>query len=48
MWAAYLMKHKGFSEEEAIKQASAINFGGYTPPNGGPLPIDGFLGRVKP
>jgi uncharacterized protein (TIGR01244 family) len=48
MWAAYLVKHKGFSEEEAIKQASAINFGGYTPPNGGPLPIDGFLGRVKP
>ena len=46
MWAADLVKHKGLSEEEAIKQASAINFGGYTPPNGGPLPIDGLLGRA--
>jgi len=45
MWAAYLVKHKGLSEEEAIRQASAINFNGYTPPNGGPLPIDGLLGR---
>jgi len=46
MWAAYLVKEKGFSEDEAIKQASAINFNGYTPPNGGPLPIDGLLGKV--
>lgn len=45
MWAAYLVKYKGLSEEEAIRQASAINFNGYTPPNGGPLPIDGLLGR---
>jgi uncharacterized protein (TIGR01244 family) len=45
MWAAYLVKHKGLSEAEAVKQASAINFGGYTPPNGGALPIDGLLGR---
>lgn len=45
MWAAYLVKHKGLSEEEAVKQASAINFGGYTPPNGGALPIDGLLGK---
>ena len=45
MWAAYLVKHKGLSEEEAVKQAAAINFNGYTPPNGGPLPIDGLLGK---
>jgi protein tyrosine phosphatase (PTP) superfamily phosphohydrolase (DUF442 family) len=44
MWAAYLVKHKGLTEAEAIKQASAINFTGYTPPNG-MLPIDGLLGR---
>lgn len=45
MWAAYLVKHKGMSEAEAIKQASAINFGGYTPPNG-KLPIDALLGKT--
>lgn len=45
MWAAYLVKFKGLSEEEAIRQASAINFGGYTPPSGG-LPIDGLLGKT--
>jgi uncharacterized protein (TIGR01244 family) len=45
MWAAYLVKEKGLSDEEAIKQAAAINFNGYTPPNGGALPIDGLLGR---
>jgi uncharacterized protein (TIGR01244 family) len=45
MWAAYLVKHKGVPEAEAIKQAQAINFGGYTPPNGGALPIDGLLGK---
>jgi uncharacterized protein (TIGR01244 family) len=45
MWAAYLVKHKGVPEAEAIKQAQAINFGGYTSPNGGALPIDGLLGK---
>ena len=45
MWAAYLVKHKGLSEADAVKQATAINFGGYTPPNGGALPIDGLLGK---
>jgi len=39
------VKYKGVPEAEAIKQASAINFGGYTPPNGGALPIDGLLGK---
>ena len=45
MWAAYLVKHKGLPEADAVKQATAINFGGYTPPNGGALPIDGLLGK---
>ena len=45
MWAAYLVKYKGLSQDEAVKQAAAINFGGYTPPNGGALPIDGLLGK---
>jgi uncharacterized protein (TIGR01244 family) len=45
MWAAYLVKHKGVPEAEAIKQAQAINYGGYTPPNGGALPVDGLLGK---
>ena len=44
MWAAYLVKHKGLSEAEAIKQASAVNFNGYTPPDG-KLPIDGLLDK---
>lgn len=44
MWAAYLMKEKGLSEEEAVKQASMINFGGYTPADG-KLPLNGLLGR---
>jgi len=47
MWAAYLVKYKGLSEEEAIRQASAINFNGYTPPDG-KLPIDGLLGKTAP
>jgi len=45
MWAAYLVKYKGLSEEEAIRQASEINFNGYTPPDG-KLPIDGLLGKT--
>jgi len=28
MWAAYLVKHKGMSVDEAITNAKAINFGG--------------------
>jgi uncharacterized protein (TIGR01244 family) len=45
MWAAYLVKHKGLSEEEAIKQASTVNFGGYTPPDG-KRPFDALLGKA--
>ncbi|MCB9059464.1 MAG: dual specificity protein phosphatase family protein [Calditrichae bacterium] len=40
MWAAYLVKYKGFSTEKAIEYAKAINFG--------ELPIEGLLGnKVK-
>lgn len=44
MWAAYLVKYKGLSEDEAIKQASAINFNGYKPADG-KQPFDAFLGK---
>lgn len=39
MWAAYLVKHKGYTVEEAKRHAAAINLGTGT---GGP--IDGLLG----
>ena len=45
MWAAYLVKYKGLSEDEAIRQASAINFTGYTPPDG-KRPLDSLLGKA--
>jgi uncharacterized protein (TIGR01244 family) len=41
MWAAYLVKHKGYTLEEAIRQTSAINLNGYQGP--GKQPIEGFL-----
>ncbi len=44
VWAAYLVKEKGLSYEEAIRQAEAINLNGYTPPNG-ELPVNSLLGR---
>ena len=46
VWAAYLVKEKGLSYEEAIRQAEAINLNGYTPPGGGPRPVDQLLGRA--
>jgi hypothetical protein len=46
MWAAYLVKHKGLSEEEAIKQASAIYFNGYKPADG-KLPFNALLGKAE-
>jgi uncharacterized protein (TIGR01244 family) len=46
MWAAYLVKYKGLSEEEAIKQASAINFNGYKPADG-KLPFDALTGKAQ-
>jgi uncharacterized protein (TIGR01244 family) len=41
MWAAYLVKKKGFTLEEAIRNADAINLNGYQGP--GKQPIEGFL-----
>lgn len=46
VWAAYLVKEKGLSYEEAIRQAEAINLNGYNPPGGGPRPVDSLLGRA--
>ena len=48
VWAAYLVKEKGLSYEEAIRQAEAINLNGYKQPGGGPLPVDSLLGRAGP
>lgn len=47
MWAAYLVKEKGLSYEEAVRQAEAINLNGYTPPNASPRPVDSLLGRAS-
>lgn len=41
MWAAYLVKHKGWTMDEAIRHADAINLNGYKTP--GKQPIEGFL-----
>jgi len=41
MWAAYLVKHKGYTVEEAVRQAAAINLNGYKGP--GKQPIELFL-----
>lgn len=44
MWAAYLVKAKGLSLEEAKKQAAVINLNGYAQ---GGTPLDGLLGLPK-
>jgi len=41
MWAAYLVKHKGYSIEEALRHADAINLNGYQ--QMGKQPIELFL-----
>ncbi|MBU6319050.1 MAG: dual specificity protein phosphatase family protein [Alphaproteobacteria bacterium] len=47
MWAAYLVKHKGYSLEEALRHAEAINFNGYKAAD--PQPVEGLLGiSLKP
>ena len=43
MWAAYLVKYKGFTAEEARRQAEAINFNGY---RAGGVPFDSLLGAT--
>lgn len=46
MWSAYLVKHKGYTIEEAKRHGTAINLGGYSQ---GGSPIDGLLGvSAKP
>jgi len=46
VWAAYLVKDKGVSYEEAVRQASAINLNGYNPPGATSTPMDGLLGKA--
>ncbi len=41
MWAAYLVKHKGYTLEEARRHGEAMNLGGYS---AGGMPLDGLLG----
>lgn len=41
MWAAYLVKNKGYTIEEAIRHADAINLNGYKQP--GKQPVELFL-----
>ena len=46
MWAAYLVKHKGYTREEAERNAAAMNLNGY---KAGGVPLDGLLGvSTKP
>jgi uncharacterized protein (TIGR01244 family) len=42
MWSAYLVKHKGYTVEEAIRHGEAMNYGGY--PAGG-VPFQKFMGQ---
>ena len=44
MWAAYLVKYKGYTLEEAKRHGAAINLGGYS---AGGSPIDSLLGTPK-
>ena len=41
MWAAYLVKHKGYTIEQAIKETEAINLNGYQ--GQGKQPLELFL-----
>lgn len=41
LWAAYLVKHKGYSLEDAVEHAAAINLNGYKQP--GKQPLELFL-----
>lgn len=44
MWAAYLVRHKGYTLEEAKRHGTAVNLNGYS---AGGSPIDGLLGAAK-
>jgi uncharacterized protein (TIGR01244 family) len=46
MWAAYLVKDRNMSLDEAVKAGGAINLGSYDPAAAKPAPLDGLLGRT--
>jgi len=46
MWAAYLVKEKGMSYEDAVKAGEAMNLNGYKPPNATSTPLEDLLGRT--
>lgn len=46
MWAAYLVKEKGMSYEDALKAGEAMNLSGYKAPNAKSLPVEDLLGRT--
>ena len=46
MWAAYLVKEKGMSYEDALKAGEAMNLNGYKPPNATSTPVEDLLGRT--
>ena len=44
MWAAYLVREKGVSYEDAVKAGEAMNINGYKPPNATSTPVEDLLG----
>jgi protein tyrosine phosphatase (PTP) superfamily phosphohydrolase (DUF442 family) len=46
VWAAYLVKEKGMSYEDAVKAGEAMNLNGYKPPNATSTPVEDLLGRT--
>ena len=44
MWAAYLVKEKGMSYEDAVKAGEAMNLNGYKPANATSTPVEDLLG----
>ncbi|MDP3492899.1 MAG: sulfur transferase domain-containing protein, partial [Hyphomonadaceae bacterium] len=46
MWAAYLVKEKGMSYEDAVKAGEAMNLNGYKPPGATSTPVEDLLGRT--
>jgi uncharacterized protein (TIGR01244 family) len=43
MWAAYLVKYKGYTLEEATRHAAAMNLNGYKAPGAKTTPLEDFL-----
>lgn len=49
LWAAYLIGERGISVDSALANARAINLMDmHHPPDGGPQPVEDFLGRRLP